>query len=199
MVLGLGNDRNGQFFTPYSVCRMMAKMECSQAIAEVESKGWISCNDCACGAGALLVAFANECKENNINYQTSVLFTAQDIDYTTALMCYLQLSLLGCPGYVAVGDTLTDPCISVDKRGLIPVDRGNIWYTPFYFTDVWRFRRQAAQMDMILKRADSVRNREVNIREVEEKIQERKAIVTKKRKQVEETKAIEAEMQLSFF
>lgn len=26
MTLNLGNDRNGQFFTPYSVCRMMAAM-----------------------------------------------------------------------------------------------------------------------------------------------------------------------------
>src|SRR5699024_11833427 len=65
--------------------------------------------DPACGAGALLVAFANECLRQKVNYQTSVLFVAQDIDFTVGLMCYIQLSLLGCAGYVVIGDTLVRP------------------------------------------------------------------------------------------
>lgn len=155
MSLELGNQKNGQFFTPYSLCTMMAKMQpdIQEKIAE---QGWISVNDCACGAGALLVAFANECMRRCVNYQTSVLFVAQDIDFVTGCMCYIQLSLLGCPGYVVVGDTLTSPATSIDDRGLIPTPSENIWYTPFYFREEWHLRRIAWHMDSLLKNAAPV-------------------------------------------
>lgn len=152
MALELGNEWKGQFFTPYSVCRAMAAMTYGEDLeSKVEKQGWISVNDPACGAGALLIAFANECRRpgNEINYQTSVLFVAQDIDYLAGMMCYIQLSLLGCPGYVVIDDTLFKPSTSIDKRGLIPVPRPNVWYTPMYFRDVWRWRQLFAQIDMI--------------------------------------------------
>ena len=142
MGLELGNQKNGQFFTPYHVCQMMARMSNDDLKGKIEAQGWVSVNDCACGAGATLIAFANECMLRDINYQTSVLFVAQDIDLVTGCMCYIQLSLLGCPGYVVIGNTLTDPGLSLDGRGLIPVHGENIWYTPFYFTDIWHHRRQ---------------------------------------------------------
>lgn len=139
MALDLGNDHAGQFFTPYNVCRMMAEITGTDLQARVERDGWISVNDCACGAGALLVAFANACTRQKINYQTSVLFVAQDIDYIVGLMCYLQLSLMGCAGYVVIGDTLLHPSTALDRRGLIPRPDQNIWYTPFYFRDIWHY------------------------------------------------------------
>lgn len=152
MSLGLGNEYKGQFFTPYSVCRMMAQITGTDDLkARLERQGWVSVSDCCCGAGALLVAFANECIRQKINYQTSVLFVAQDIDLTAGLMCYIQLSLLGCPGYVVIGNTLTEPSLSLDGRGLIPQDKGNVWYTPLYFRDVWHWRRVWAKMDIFLK------------------------------------------------
>lgn len=149
MSLELGNDHAGQFFTPYDVCRCMAEITNTDLRARIERDGWVSVNDPACGAGALLVAFANDCRRQGINYQTSVLFTAQDIDYTVGLMCYLQLSLLGCPGYITIANTLTHPQTCLDRRGLIPRPGENIWYTPFYFRDVWQYRRLATQMELL--------------------------------------------------
>lgn len=154
MALELGNENNGQFFTPYSVCRAMAAMTYGDGLEQkIAKQGWISVNDPACGAGALLIAFANECRRpgRDINYQTSVLFVAQDIDMIVGCMCYIQLSLLGCPGYVVIGDTLANPSTSIDERGLIPVPGENIWYTPFYFRDVWHYRRLMFQLDMFFK------------------------------------------------
>lgn len=154
MALELGNSHNGQFFTPYDVCRAMAAMTYGEDLKrKIETQGWISVNDPACGAGALLVAFANECRRpgNDINYQTSVLFVAQDIDLVAGCMCYIQLSLLGCPGYVVIDDALLRPSTSIDARGLIPVPRENVWYTPFYFRDVWHYRRLIAQLDLLFK------------------------------------------------
>ena len=149
MTLGLGNEHNGQFFTPYDVCCAMSALNSENIAAQVERQGWVSVSDPACGAGALLVAFANECTRQKVNYQTSVLFVAQDIDFTVGLMCYIQLSLLGCAGYVVIGDSLAHPSTAYDRRGLIPRDEGNVWYTPMYFRDVWHWRRVWAQVDMM--------------------------------------------------
>jgi type I restriction-modification system DNA methylase subunit len=92
-------------------------------------------NDPACGAGALLIAFAGVCRAAGINYQTSIEFVAQDIDFTAAMMCYIQLSLLGCPGYVIVGNSLARP----PKEELS--EEYDIWYTPLYFSELWCRRR----------------------------------------------------------
>ena len=151
MVLELGNQQAGQFFTPYDVCRAMAALTWGDQEERIRRQGWISVNDCACGAGATLLAFANECRRHGINYQTSVLFVAQDVDAIVASMCYLQLSLMGCAGYVVVGNTLTSPSLSMDQRGLIPVHSSNVWYTPMYFRQEWHFRRVWATMENLFE------------------------------------------------
>lgn len=150
MALELGNDHNGQFFTPYSVCTAMAGITSGDLLQRIERDGWISVNDPCCGAGALLLAFANECTRQKVNYQTSVLFVAQDIDLVSGCMCYIQMSLMGCPGYVVVANTLTNPSTSHDSRGLIPRHGKNVWYTPFYFTDTWHYRRLWAQLTLLI-------------------------------------------------
>lgn len=153
MALELGSHWHGQFFTPYHVCEFMAKaVILENAKAEIEEKGYISVNDPTCGAGALLIAAANEFRESGINYQTSVEFVAQDIDHTAAMMCYIQLSLLGCPGYVIVGDTLRHP-----PTVPMPPDY-EIWYTPFYYSDVWHWRRVFHSMSHLFKNAESGTN-----------------------------------------
>lgn len=151
MSLSLGNQQAGQFFTPYDVCRAMAGLTWGDYEEQIKQRGWISVNDCACGAGATLVAFANECRRHGVNYQTQVLFTAQDVDYVVGMMCYLQLSLMGCAGYVVIANTLTNPSTSYDKHGLIPVHGANVWYTPMYFRSEWHFRRIWARMDLMFQ------------------------------------------------
>lgn len=151
MALNLGNNHAGQFFTPYHVCKCMARLSSSGLKDKLAEQHWISVNDCACGAGATLIAFANECRARGVNYQQSVFFVAQDIDLVVGMMCYLQLSLLGCPGYVVIADTLSNPVLSVDGRGLIPVPGSNIWYTPMYFIGIWQTRRWFAQNSSLLR------------------------------------------------
>ena len=110
MTLNLGNHWKGQFFTPYHICEFMSKLTIGEGTSEqIEKQGFIVVNDCACGAGATLIAAANTFKERGINYQREVLFVAQDIDRVVGMMCYIQLSLLGCAGYVVIANTLTNP------------------------------------------------------------------------------------------
>ena len=140
MQLELGNHWKGQFFTPYSVAKCMAEINIGGLERNIVNSGYASVNDCACGAGATLIAMANALLNHNINYQQHMIFVAQDIDRIVGLMCYIQLSLLGCPGYVVIGDSLTNPTVG---SVLNPVrqDGQEIWYTPMFQTDIWKFRR----------------------------------------------------------
>lgn len=138
MSLKLGDEHNGQIFTPYHVCELMAEMTMDDVVKKVEQDGYISINDPCCGAGATLIAAIHaarkQLEKTNLNYQNHLLVVAQDIDETVALMCYIQLSLLGVAGYVKVGNSLTEPMTDND-------DKENYWFTPMYFSNVWVLRR----------------------------------------------------------
>lgn len=56
------------------------------------------------------------------------------------MMAYIQLSLLGCPGYIVIANTLTNPIVG---SPLMPIEKEEqeFWYTPLYFSKVWHFRR----------------------------------------------------------
>ena len=140
MGLGMGNHWRGQFFTPYHLCQAMAEMSLADADEHISRQGWMSILDPACGAGATLIAAANTLRRAGVNYQERALFVGQDIDPVAAMMCYIQLSLLGCPGYVAVGNSLTDP---LTGNPLFPESRPgvDIWITPVFFTTKWVMRR----------------------------------------------------------
>lgn len=172
MNLDFGSSTAGQFFTPYNVCRMLAAINFRwQALLEqICDNGFVSAADPASGAGALLVAFANECKLKGINYQEKVLFVAQDLDYIVGLMCYIALSYLGCAGYVVIGDSLQEPLKSYDGRALLPVDNGRIWFTPMFFSSLWTGRRLAAKLDLdLLYGEKTVKPERLTIKACEEK------------------------------
>ena len=154
MALNLGNHWKGQFFTPYCICAVMAQMNISNIEGQINENGFISVADCCCGAGALLVAFANEAEkqlaESECNWQNHILFAAQDIDMVAGLMCYIQLSLIGCAGYVKIGNSLTEPMTQGEFDYNLSVTDSNYWYTPMYFSDVWHYRRLWHLMDRMI-------------------------------------------------
>lgn len=138
MSLNLGNQHNGQFFTPYHVCELMAEVTMQDSVTRIEEDGYITINDPCCGAGATLIAGVHAARKRlekaGYNYQNHILVIAQDIDQTVALMCYIQLSLLGVAGYIKVGNSLTDPITENDSKE-------NYWFTPMYFFPTWSTRR----------------------------------------------------------
>ena len=79
----------------------------------------------------MLIAFANVCKERDVNFQRDILFIGQDIDPVVARMCYISMSLLGMAGYVIVGNTL-----------LMDTQNWDYWFTPMYFIHGFQWRRQ---------------------------------------------------------
>lgn len=149
MELNLGNESGGQFFTPYHVCELMAEIALGDNVVhQVNEQGYITICDSCCGAGATLIAGVHaarkQLEKENLNYQNHVLVVAQDIDEIVALMCYIQLSLLGVAAYIKVGNTFTEPIAEGDSTE-------NYWFTMMYFSDVWATRRMVRKMDELLK------------------------------------------------
>lgn len=148
MRMRLGSDELKQIFTPYNVCHFMALATMGNVAEQVEKSGFITVHDDCCGGGATLIAAANVARNDlekaDLNFQNHILFSAQDIEETVALMCYIQLSLLGVAGFVKVGNSLTDPIRNGDSLE-------NYWFTPMYFSDVWHTRRVVSQMMDILR------------------------------------------------
>ena len=133
MNLDLGQNQKGQFFTPWHISLCMAKMISSNPEKEIERNGFFNVSDPTCGAGCLLIAYAYTARfGQKVNYQERGLFVGIDIDPLAAKMCYIQLSLLGCPGYVFVGNSLVE---SFGTNILFPEVKHeeDIWYTPMYY------------------------------------------------------------------
>jgi type I restriction-modification system DNA methylase subunit len=101
----LYNERKGQYFTPYSISLMSAKLI-------LDKNGFpkyrvCRINDPTCGAGGMLIAAAEVMKEHGLNYQKDALFIGQDIDARCARMAFIQLSLLGIPAIIYCMDSLS--------------------------------------------------------------------------------------------
>lgn len=106
MAMELGDAWKGQFFTPYSISRMMAAMSLADAEILIQRQGFITVADPAVGGGAMMIAAADVLHEAGFNYADVLHVTAQDIDATAVYMSYVQLSLIGIPAVVRHGDSL---------------------------------------------------------------------------------------------
>ncbi|MEL6853647.1 MAG: N-6 DNA methylase [Cyanobacteria bacterium J06607_13] len=105
--LELHNSRAGQFFTPFHVSRMMARMQVGNLRDVLEQKPVVTVADHACGAGGMLLAFALEVIEQGIDPRSCIIFDAIDVDRRCFNMCYLQLSASGLIADVHWGNTLS--------------------------------------------------------------------------------------------
>ena len=144
MSLDFGSSWHGQFFTPWDVASLMSKITFADVHEIVQHDGYATINDNTCGAGCMLLAAADNYRNGRPgearNYQTDLLFVAQDIDPVVAQMCYIQLSLMGCAGYVAIGNSLTNPVCGNVLNPMIG-EGGELWFMPMWYSQVWQYRR----------------------------------------------------------
>ncbi|WP_460640163.1 N-6 DNA methylase [Larkinella harenae] len=131
--LEIHNEHAGQFFTPWNLCQMMAKMNTAgQAVQEIiDRKGFVSVHEPACGSGAMVIAMAGALADEEINYQKRMHVTAIDIDIRCVHMAYTQFSLLHIPATVIHGNALS-------------LEQWSVWHTPAHILDGWdrKLRRQ---------------------------------------------------------
>lgn len=102
---GLGSDEGGQFFTPFSISRMMSEI----SVSAPEEGEKVSLSEPSCGSGGSIIAAALTLKDMGVNFQKTMKVVAQDLDWRCVYMCYVQLSLMGIDAICVQGDTLMDP------------------------------------------------------------------------------------------
>ena len=95
MELELGDNFRGQYFTPYSVQCLMARMLMPGVRDTIRREGIATVSDPACGAAGMLIAYAECLLEADINPSMHMFGSCIDIDPVAADMAFIQLSLLG--------------------------------------------------------------------------------------------------------
>lgn len=127
MTCFMGNKHMGQFFTPYHVSKLCAKLSIG---TPNKSDGKIlTINDPCCGSGGMVLAAMDVLKNDfDINYAMDCFVDCSDIDLRCVHMTYLQLSLAGVPAIVKHQDSLTRKLYSV-------------WKTPAFVFQYMRFRK----------------------------------------------------------
>lgn len=135
MELELGDNFRGQYFTPYSVQCLMARLLMPGIQDTIRREGIVTVSDPACGAAGMLIAYAECLLESDMNPSMHMFGSCIDIDPVAADMAFIQLSLLGIAAEVVTGNTLT-------------MQFSRVRYTPVYFlngfekrlADLRRFR-----------------------------------------------------------
>lgn len=107
----LRSKETGQFFTPFHLSLLCAKMQIHAEIEEYQRGDLkkIELYEPSSGAGGMVIASAKILKENGINYQKALRVVTQDLDWRCVYMCYVQLSLLGIHAICVQDDTLRSP------------------------------------------------------------------------------------------
>lgn len=113
----LSNDRNGQFFTPMDLCRVMAQM---QGISAADTGK--TCNDCSCGSGRNLLAAAKLCPD--------MIFYGEDIDLRCCKMTLINMIANRMQGKVRHVDTLSMKVWKTWEVILITTPAGKL---PYYY------------------------------------------------------------------
>ena len=130
MTLDFGNERMGQFFTPWEICLLNARMilgSAEELAGEIEGKGWITIDDPACGSATHLLAACWVAREHGLNPQRHVGFHGTDLSGVAAQMAYVNLAARGLPGMIVHGNSLT-------------LQTFEIWRTPAWILGRWERR-----------------------------------------------------------
>ena len=123
MGAGMGSKTAGQFFTPFHLSELTARIGVEEFISTFDGNTKLTLSEPACGGGAMIIAAAKALRDNGIDYQNVMDVVAQDLDWKGVYMCYVQLSLLGISAICIQGDTLSEPYCE-------GYDRSRVLYTP---------------------------------------------------------------------
>lgn len=113
MELDAHNAKTGQFFTPFHISELTARLT---GFTDEP----IVVNEPSCGGGGMIIAKAKSLKERGYDYQKNMRVIAQDLSVNSCYMCYVQMSLIGINGVVIQGDTLAAKTPGPEQ----------MWYTP---------------------------------------------------------------------
>ena len=99
----------GQFFTPDSLCRLMADITDADVEEKESNGGMVSVNDCACGSARTLLAHFIRKTHDNHALAGKYYYEAADIDLPTCKMAACNMMIHGMQGKVVCQDQLSLP------------------------------------------------------------------------------------------
>jgi len=107
----LADKTLGESYTSPDVSALLADVAVEPVkknmFKHIESKGYVSVYDSACGAGSTLLEFAKYMYENNLNYTKQLYAEGWDIDLMSICMAYIQLTMYGIPAKLYHKNTIT--------------------------------------------------------------------------------------------
>lgn len=129
MLGNFGNKNAGQFFTPYHISQLMSECTFDKNNIQkiIDTHGYVTVSDPCCGAGGMIIAFAETMLKHGFNPQKQMIFQGIDIDITCCKMSYIQTSLLGLTGEIVHGNSLS-------------LDLWKIFVTPMTILNIDRYR-----------------------------------------------------------
>ncbi|GAA3592221.1 N-6 DNA methylase [Gibbsiella greigii] len=106
MQLELGDKYRAQFFTPWEIPLMMAKVQLGDVNKVFNQRPFITLFEPACGAGCMVLAYADVLNHAGFASRRHLWVSATDVDPLAAGMAYIQLSLCGVASEVVIGNSL---------------------------------------------------------------------------------------------
>ena len=100
---------NGQFFTPDSICRLMADITDADVEENESDRGLVRVNDPACGSARTLLAHFMRKTHDNPALAGRYYYEAADIDLPTCKMAACNMMIHGMQGKVVCQDQLSLP------------------------------------------------------------------------------------------
>ena len=133
---GFGSKQLGQFFTPFHISEFMAEINLVDILSSpsIKKRGWFSLSEPACGSGGMIIAIHKTLESKGMTSSPSFWCEARDISLNSFYMTYIQLSLLGIPARVILGDTL-----AMEERRVL--------LTPTFIADGWLEKIEQETMD----------------------------------------------------
>ena len=154
MELGLASKENGQYFTPSSVCELMAEFTAGDNLRSTSQYDFVTLHDPACGSGGMILAFTRKLIRMGRNPADHLWVQCIDVNRVAALMAYIQLSLWNIPAEIVVGNTLS---LKFKEH----------WYTPAHYRNGWESKLRLKKTCEKLKELSQTK--EVMVEEREEK------------------------------
>lgn len=132
MELELGNERLGQYYTPYDIVQLMAEIQIDSVVEQVQREGFADLYEPTCGAGAFIIALSQAMLEHGLDSQTQLHVTAEDIAPQAVHMIYVHLTLLHIPAVVR-------------RRDILTLEMFDAWPTPAHVLGNWSQKLRVAR------------------------------------------------------
>jgi hypothetical protein len=108
---------------------MMARLQFTGLEQKLQTQPFVTISEPGCGAGGMMIAAAVEMLALGYEPSQHMWVSCVDIDVVAVSMAYIQLSSLGIPGEIVLGNALAN-------------ERRLVMYTPMHWLGKWSLRIQ---------------------------------------------------------